>query len=204
MAPYKQDCDSNDCELPSGQATPSILARGVACEAAALPFSAAYRPIAARSSGVKEAYFRFLPCLACFPASSRSNAAVTAWFTSLRTFADSCVERSSERGVVTCNIINCVFLSLSYRKTRNSQSKESRNRNPTYGSPASDTCIPPKEGARALRHAPLYFALYSSRRSVLLFPSISSACAASNTHPPLPCPLPRPFCPLISFPCEEP
>ena len=34
MALYKPDCDSNDCELPSGQATPSILARGVACEAA--------------------------------------------------------------------------------------------------------------------------------------------------------------------------
>ena len=60
MALYKPDCDSNDCELSSGQATPSILARGVACEAAALPFSAAYRPIAARSSRVKEAlYFRF-------------------------------------------------------------------------------------------------------------------------------------------------
>ena len=26
MALYKPDCDSNDCELPSGQATPSILA----------------------------------------------------------------------------------------------------------------------------------------------------------------------------------
>ena len=73
MALYKPDCDSNDCELPSGQATPSILARGVACEAA-------------RGVG----YFRFLPRLAWFPASSRSNAAVTAWFTSLRTFGDSC------------------------------------------------------------------------------------------------------------------
>ena len=113
MALYKSDCNSNDCELPSGQATPSILARGVACEAAALPFSAAYHPIAVRSSGMKEAlYFRFLPRLACFPASSRSNAAVTAWLTSLRTFGDSCVERSSKRGMVTCNIINCVFLSL--------------------------------------------------------------------------------------------
>ena len=59
MAPYRPDCDSNDCELPSGQATPSILARGVACEAAALPFSAAYHPIAARSSGVKEALYFF-------------------------------------------------------------------------------------------------------------------------------------------------
>ena len=113
MALYKPDCDSNDCELPSGQATPSILARGVVCEVAALQFSAVYRPIAVRSSGVKEAlYFRFLPRLAGFPASSRSNAAVTAWFTSLRTFADSCVEHSSKRGVVTCTIINCVFLSL--------------------------------------------------------------------------------------------
>ena len=113
MALYRPDCDSNDCELPSGQATPSILARGVACEAAALPFSAVYCPIAARSSGVNEAlYFRFLPHLACFPASSHSNAAVTAWFTSLRTFGDSCVERSSKRGVVTCKIIHCVFLSL--------------------------------------------------------------------------------------------
>ena len=28
MVLYKQDCDSNDCNLPSG--TPSILAKGVA------------------------------------------------------------------------------------------------------------------------------------------------------------------------------
>ena len=28
---YKPDCDSNDYELPSEQATPSTLAKGVAC-----------------------------------------------------------------------------------------------------------------------------------------------------------------------------
>ena len=65
MALYKPYCDSNDYELPSGQATPSILARGVACDAygmlsltpwvvlnfltaAALPCSAAYSPVAPR------------------------------------------------------------------------------------------------------------------------------------------------------------
>ena len=70
MMLYKPDYDCNDFELPSGQATPSILA--------------VYHPIAAQSSGVKDAlYIRFLPCLAWFPASSCSNAAVTAWFTSL-------------------------------------------------------------------------------------------------------------------------
>ena len=31
MVLYKPDCNSNDCELPSGQATPSILAKGMAC-----------------------------------------------------------------------------------------------------------------------------------------------------------------------------
>ena len=87
--------------LPSGQATPSILevwlVRLLHCYC------------------VKEAlYFCALPRLACFPASSRSNVAVTAGFTSLRMFSDSCVERSSKRGVVTCNIINCVFLSLRF------------------------------------------------------------------------------------------
>ena len=66
---YRPDLDSNDCELPSGQATPSILA--------------AYHPIAAQCSGVKDTlYFHYSPCLAWFPACSRSNA-VTAWFTSL-------------------------------------------------------------------------------------------------------------------------
>ena len=73
--------------------------------------AAAYSQIAARSSGVKEAlYFPFLPRLACLHASSRSNAALTAWFTSLRTFGDSCVERSSKRGVVTCNIMRLSML----------------------------------------------------------------------------------------------
>ena len=32
---YKPDCDSNDCELQSEQATPSILDKGVACSEAA-------------------------------------------------------------------------------------------------------------------------------------------------------------------------
>ena len=37
MVLYKPDCDSNDCELPSGQATSSTLAKvkGVACGEAA-------------------------------------------------------------------------------------------------------------------------------------------------------------------------
>ena len=46
--------------------------------------------MAARSSGVKDVlYLRFVPCLAWVLTSSRSNAPVTAWFTSLRTFGDS-------------------------------------------------------------------------------------------------------------------
>ena len=35
MVLYKLDCDSNDCELLSGQATPSTVAKGVACSEAA-------------------------------------------------------------------------------------------------------------------------------------------------------------------------
>ena len=35
MVLYKEDCDSNDCELPSRQATPSTLDKGVACGEAA-------------------------------------------------------------------------------------------------------------------------------------------------------------------------
>ena len=31
MVLYKPDYDSNDCKLPSGQTTPSTLAKGVAC-----------------------------------------------------------------------------------------------------------------------------------------------------------------------------
>ena len=37
MVLYKLDCDSNDCELLSGQATPSTVAKGVACSEAAWP-----------------------------------------------------------------------------------------------------------------------------------------------------------------------
>ena len=35
MVLYKPDCDSNYCELLSGQATPSTLAKDVACGVAA-------------------------------------------------------------------------------------------------------------------------------------------------------------------------
>ena len=74
MALYRPDCNSNDCKLPSTQVT------------------TAYRPIAGRHSGVKDAlYLRLLPSLAWFPASSHSDAAVTAWFISLRTFGESYV-----------------------------------------------------------------------------------------------------------------
>ena len=34
MEVCKPDCDSNDCVLLSGQATPSIFAKGVACNEA--------------------------------------------------------------------------------------------------------------------------------------------------------------------------
>ena len=82
MVLYKSDCNSNDCELPS--LVLNFLTTTV------LPFLAVYLPIVMRSSGVKDAlYFCFLPHLAWFTASSRSDAAVTTWFTSLRTFGDS-------------------------------------------------------------------------------------------------------------------
>jgi len=59
--------------------------------AAALPFSAVYLPILAQSSGVNDfVYFRFVPALG-LRSSSRPNAAVTAWFTSLRMFGGSWV-----------------------------------------------------------------------------------------------------------------
>ena len=83
MALCKPHCDSNDCKLPS--MVLNFLT------AAVLPFLAAYHPITVQSSGVKDTlYFRILPCLAWFSASSPSNAAVIAWFTSIRTFGDSC------------------------------------------------------------------------------------------------------------------
>ena len=68
MALYKPDCDSNDCELPSGQATPSSSSTILKHERHVLLVAT---------------------LLAWFPNSSHSNAAVTAWFTSLRTFGDS-------------------------------------------------------------------------------------------------------------------
>ena len=83
MVLCKPDCDSNDRKLRS------VILKFLT--AAALLFSAAYRPITARSSGVKAMlYFHFLSRLAWFHASSHSNAAITAWFSSLRPFGDSC------------------------------------------------------------------------------------------------------------------
>ena len=35
MVQKKPDCNSNDCKVPNGQATPSILAKGVASGEAA-------------------------------------------------------------------------------------------------------------------------------------------------------------------------
>ena len=59
--------------------------------AAVLPFSVAYLPILARSSGVNDfVYFRFVPVLWLL-SSSHPNAAVTAWFTSLKMFVGSWV-----------------------------------------------------------------------------------------------------------------
>ena len=70
MALYKLDCDSNAYELPSRQLTPSsssTILRHERCVVLLL--------------------FSFL---AWFPNSSCSNAAVTAWFTTLTTFGDNC------------------------------------------------------------------------------------------------------------------
>ena len=65
----KPDCDSNECALPNGQATPC------------------------RSSAIlrheRWVVFSLFTLLAWFPNSSRSNAAVTGWFTSIRMFGDS-------------------------------------------------------------------------------------------------------------------
>ena len=156
MALYKPDCDCNDCELLSGQATPSSSSAILRHE--------------------RHVVLLLFTLLAWFPNFSCSNAAVTVWFTSLRTFGDSCawlvvgrftfdlkyqwilisminswmwlyctvqmrahVDRLSKRGEVICNVIHCIFFSCDsliarYGKTRNSQSKESCDQNPSYGS----------------------------------------------------------------------
>ena len=125
---YKADCDSNDCELTSGQATPFSSSTILMHE--------------------RRVVLSLFTLLAWFPNSSHSNAIVTPWFTSLRTFGASCtwlgggrftfdlkyqwilistidswtwlyrtvqmrtcVEHLSKRDEVMCNIIHCVFFS---------------------------------------------------------------------------------------------
>ena len=70
MALYKPDCQCNDCELPSGLATPS-------CSSTILWHE-------------RRVVLSLFTSLSWFPNSSPSSAAVTAWYTSLRTFGDSC------------------------------------------------------------------------------------------------------------------
>ena len=127
MVLYKPDCDSNDCNLPKRQATPSSS-------------SAILRHD-------RRIVLSLFTLLVWFPNYSGSNAAVTAWFTPLRTSGDSCAwlgvgrftfdlkdqciyQRSTvehdcivqqnentywvfkQRSVVTCYIIHCIYFFL--------------------------------------------------------------------------------------------
>ena len=131
MVLYKPGCDFNDCELPSGQATPSSSSTILRHE--------------------RHLLLSHFTLLAWFLNSSSSNAAVTAWSTSLRMFGNSCawldvgrftfdlkyrwilismtdswtwlyrtvqmrtcVVHLSKKGEVTSNIIHCVFFFLRF------------------------------------------------------------------------------------------
>ena len=181
MALYKADCNSNDCKLPSRQATPSSSSTILRYERCIV--------------------LSLFTLLAWFPNSSRSNAAVTARFTSLRTFGDSCVwlgvgrftfdlkywwilistidswtwlywtvqirtrvEHLSKRGKVMyyyslCILFPVILLIARYGKTRNSKSKESHNQNPStvyilchnVGIEAHDQCILSRVGGTFLK-----------------------------------------------------
>ena len=97
MALYKPNCKSNDCKWRYTSQIANLLIAN--CQV-----SKPHPPVAMRSIGMKDAlYFWFLPCWLGSPI-LHTNAAVTAWFTSLRTFGNICTWLGVGRFTLTWNI----------------------------------------------------------------------------------------------------
>ena len=119
MVLYKPNCDSNDCELSWAS---HILKLTLRCSLRWLVRVTHQGPLCWVLTGwlwlevlTDSSWSQQLGCMC------ESN-------------TQSIVHLTSKRGAVTCNI-HCVifYLRFSGGKTCNSQSKESHNRNPTYG-----------------------------------------------------------------------